>query len=72
MNCIAPAAIAPGRVLMFCKKGEMLSEDRQRDCPLGRAGVPEDVAKVVEFLCTDLSDYVTGQCIRVDGGRTLF
>ncbi len=72
VNCIAPAAIATGRVLMFSKKGEMLSDARLRDCPLGRAGVPEDVAKVVEFLCTDLSDYVTGQCIRVDGGRTLF
>ncbi len=72
VNCIAPAAIATGRVRMFSKKGEMLSDERMRDCPLGRAGVPEDVAKVVEFLCTDLSDYVTGQCIRVDGGRTLF
>ena len=72
VNCIAPAAIATGRVLMFSKKGEMLSDARLRDCPLGRAGTPEDVAKVVEFLYTDLSDYVTGQCIRVDGGRTLF
>ncbi len=72
VNCIAPAAIATGRVLMFSKKGEMLSESRLRECPLCRVGLPEDVAKVVEFLCTDLSDYVTGQCIRVDGGRTLF
>ncbi len=72
VNCIAPAAIATGRVLMFSRKGEMLSDAKLRDCPVGRAGVPDDVAKVVEFLCTDLSDYVTGQCIRVDGGRSLF
>lgn len=72
VNCIAPAAIATGRVLKFSKLGEMLPDERLRDCPVGRAGTAEDVAKVVEFLSTDLSDYVTGQCIRVDGGRTLF
>ena len=35
---------------------------------LGRNGQPEDCAKVVEFLCTDLSDYVTGAVIPIDGG----
>jgi len=72
VNCIAPAAIVTGRVRQFGAKGEMIVGDRLRECPLGRAGEADDVAKVVEFLCTDLSDYVTGQCIRVDGGRTLF
>ncbi|MFZ7119623.1 MAG: SDR family NAD(P)-dependent oxidoreductase [Eubacteriaceae bacterium] len=36
--------------------------------PLGRVGTTEDCAKVVEFLATDLSDYLTGQTINVDGG----
>lgn len=36
--------------------------------PMGRLGQPEDCAKVVEFLATDLSDFVTGQVISVDGG----
>jgi 3-oxoacyl-[acyl-carrier protein] reductase len=36
--------------------------------PLGRLGLPEDCAKVIEFLVTDLSDYVTGQTINVCGG----
>ena len=40
--------------------------------PLARLGKPEDIAKAVEFLCSDLSDYITGQVIRVDGGRSLF
>ena len=35
---------------------------------LRRVGQPEEAAKVVEFLVTDLSDYVTGQCIPVCGG----
>jgi 3-oxoacyl-[acyl-carrier protein] reductase len=37
--------------------------------PLGREGTVEDCAKVVEFLVTDLSDYITGKTIIIDGGR---
>ena len=33
--------------------------------------IPEDCAKVVEFLVTDLSGFVTGRCIPVDGGWVL-
>jgi pteridine reductase len=38
--------------------------------PLARAGTPEDVAKLVKFLVTDGS-YITGQIIRLDGGRSI-
>lgn len=37
--------------------------------PLGRAGEPEDVANAVLFLASDLSDFITGHCIHVNGGR---
>jgi meso-butanediol dehydrogenase/(S,S)-butanediol dehydrogenase/diacetyl reductase len=47
-------------------------EDRfRRDTPAGRVGEPEDIADVVVFLCSDLSRFVTGQNIVVDGGLTL-
>jgi 3-oxoacyl-[acyl-carrier protein] reductase len=72
VNCIAPAMIMTGRTLQYSREGRLASTAFMKECPLGRAGTPEDIAKVVEFLCTDLSDFVTGQCIRVDGGRTLF
>src|SRR5262245_15391897 len=36
--------------------------------PLGRWGVPEDVAKVVAFLASDMASYVTGAALLVDGG----
>jgi NAD(P)-dependent dehydrogenase (short-subunit alcohol dehydrogenase family) len=36
--------------------------------PLGRLGTPEEVAKVVEFLCSDLNTYINGQDLVVDGG----
>ena len=35
---------------------------------LGRFGEPEDVANIVVFLCSDLSDYITGETIHVNGG----
>jgi 3-oxoacyl-[acyl-carrier protein] reductase len=39
--------------------------------PAKRGGKPEDVANVVYFLCSPDSDYVTGQCINVDGGMLM-
>jgi NAD(P)-dependent dehydrogenase (short-subunit alcohol dehydrogenase family) len=73
VNCVVPSIVLSSRVLKYNREGRtIMSEERMRECPLGRAGMPEDIAKVVEFLCIDLSDYITGQCIRVDGGRSLF
>ena len=40
----------------------------ERHTPLGRIGVPEDIAGVALFLASDLSGYCTGQEFVVDGG----
>ena len=40
--------------------------------PIGRVGTEEDCARVVEFLVTDLSDYIVGQTIKICGGVLLF
>ncbi len=39
--------------------------------PLNRLGRPSEVAKVVEFLCSDLCTYITGQDLIVDGGYSI-
>jgi 3-oxoacyl-[acyl-carrier protein] reductase len=44
------------------------NRDRAEMVALRRLGTVEDCAKVVEFLATDLSDYVTGAVIPIDGG----
>lgn len=40
--------------------------------PAGRLGCPDDIAYAVVFLLSDLADYICGQCLLIDGGRTLF
>jgi len=43
--------------------------EKMLDIPLGRAGEPDEVAKVALFLASDLSSYVTGTTVEVTGGR---
>jgi Tropinone reductase 1 len=40
--------------------------------PMGRVGEVEECARVIAFLCMPASSYVTGQCLAVDGGFTIF
>ena len=63
-------AVAPGVVLT--EMGKTISEDIRRQMltqiPLGRFGEPEEIGKVILFLCSDLASYVTGQTLQVNGG----
>jgi NAD(P)-dependent dehydrogenase (short-subunit alcohol dehydrogenase family) len=43
---------------------------KNKKIPIGRYGTPEDIAKVVLFLASSLSNYINGQIINVDGGVT--
>ena len=67
-NCIAPGFIVTD---MTNKLPEALREEVCATIPLKRGGLPEDVAKVALFLASDLSSYVTGQVINVDGGMLM-
>ena len=68
-NCIAPGVIATGRIMATVIPGSVQgTRDRAELVALRRLGTVDDCAKVVEFLATDLSDYVTGAVIPVDGG----
>ncbi|HEX2038011.1 MAG TPA: SDR family NAD(P)-dependent oxidoreductase [Chloroflexota bacterium] len=72
VNAIAPGWILSSRAIAG---GRASPESRARleaEIALKRLGEPEDCAKVVEFLVTDLSDYVSGQIIPVCGGVCLF
>src|SRR6202030_2132172 len=68
-NCIAPGVIATGRIMQTVIPGSSNSNrDRAEQVALRRLGTVEDCARVVEFLATDLSDYVSGAVIPIDGG----
>lgn len=49
-------------------KGEVMKHYVKELTALGRPSEPEDVAKMVSFMASGDSDFVTGQCMLVDGG----
>jgi NAD(P)-dependent dehydrogenase (short-subunit alcohol dehydrogenase family) len=70
-NLIHPAAIATE--LLAVRYGE--PEARRQltaSIPVGRLGRPEDVAALAAYLLSPWGDFICGQAILVDGGRTLF
>ena len=67
VNAVAPGAIA------WPEDGQFDPAERERiiaGTPLGRTGLPEDIAQAVLYLCT--AQFVTGQVLAVDGGRSVF
>lgn len=68
VNCIAPGFIETNMtsILTEAQRESILSK-----IPLGRLGLPQEVANIALFLATDLSSYMTGQVITVDGGMVM-
>ncbi|MCI5782872.1 MAG: 3-oxoacyl-[acyl-carrier-protein] reductase [Bacteroidales bacterium] len=66
-------AIAPGFIetAMTAALPEKIREEWKMKIPARRGGKPEDIADVATFLASDLSSYVTGQVIQVDGGMNM-
>ena len=66
-------AIAPGFIetAMTAALPEQLREEWKKKIPLRRGGQVEDIAGVATFLASDLSAYVSGQVIQVDGGMNM-
>jgi 3-oxoacyl-[acyl-carrier protein] reductase len=65
VNAVSPGIIEGG---MSERLGEDQLEAIRAHVPLRRMGTAEDVAAAVLFLCSGMSDYITGQVIRVNGG----
>lgn len=65
-------AIAPGFIetdmTHYLKEGGAQAQDWASKIPLGRFGKPEDIANAALFLASDMSAYITGQVLSVDGG----
>lgn len=65
--------IAPGYILtdMTGELDEKVLDGIKAETPLGRAGDADEVADAVVFLSSDMSSYITGEVIRVDGGMAM-
>lgn len=68
VNCVAPGMIASAMI-------DKLPEDAQQkmlsNIPVGRVGVPEDVANCVSFLASKESSFITGHVLHVNGGMAM-
>jgi 3-oxoacyl-[acyl-carrier protein] reductase len=65
VNAVAPGTIDTDIIAGY---SDQMRRKRMKEIPLGRLGTPEDVANVCLFLASDLSTYVTGETINVNGG----
>jgi len=66
-------AIAPGFIQteMTAKLTEEVKSEMLKHIPLGKLGLPADVANLALFLASDDSAYITGQVVQVDGGMVM-
>ena len=65
VNCVAPGFIETDMTSYINQKDK---EELIKQIPLGRFGKPEEISKIIEFLVSDKSAYITGQTIHVNGG----
>ena len=63
VNVVAPGIIASGMA-----EGQFSAEAIRQMVPMQRAGQPQEVAELVEFLASERAAYITGQVISVNGG----
>ena len=68
INCIAPGFIETDMTKNLDKK---VIQDMKSNIPLNKFGLTSDISEVVCFLVSDLSSFITGQVINVDGGMTI-
>lgn len=73
VNAVAPGGVMTPGVAAMQSGGKVTETDRfpeapTMEVPLGRMGVPDDIGKVVLFLASEMSNYMTGTQIVVDGG----
>lgn len=73
VNCICPGSVhTPMVQAVYAENAdpEAARQARVAMHPLGRDGVPEDIAAAIAFLASDDASFMTGQAMAVDGGRS--
>ncbi len=65
VNAVAPGTIDTDIIANY---SEEIRKQRIKEIPLNRLGTPDDIANTCLFLASNLSDYITGETINVNGG----
>jgi len=68
VNAVCPGVIKTPMIDRFTGKDKTVEQQFVSMEPIGRLGQPEEVAEAVIWLCSDLSSFVTGHAMAVDGG----
>jgi tropinone reductase I len=71
VNCIAPWYIETPLTAPVLKDRKIHAQVVART-PLNRVGTPAEVASAIAFLCMPVASYITGQCLAVDGGFSIY
>lgn len=71
VNCVAPGFTYTNMTSKAFDQSEIRKSSEDL-IPIGRLAEPEDIAKVVLFLLSDMSDYINGETIFADGGYRIF
>lgn len=72
VNGIAPGYLIKDESIAAFTAQEKLCEEVKRMHPLRRFGRAEDMTKVIDFLSSDASSFITGQTLVIDGGLSLY
>lgn len=70
INAVNPGIIATDMIDRLVTKLDSTASNLASTVPMGRMGKSEEIAQMVVFLCSDASNYITGQSFVVDGGYT--
>jgi 2-hydroxycyclohexanecarboxyl-CoA dehydrogenase len=71
VNCVAPGLVDTPMLAGINEGNERLIAAIIRSIPLGRTGVPEEIAAAICFLASRDATYITGQTLSVNGGLTM-
>ena len=69
VNAVMPAVIMSEMIMTRYASEEEMMAHYIPQMPVRRIGYPEDIAKIVLFLCSELSSFICGEIIVADGGR---